>query len=97
MNTQKRNAALAFGGLLALSVYIMACNSSPSFSPDDTKVLYPAFDPATGVIGMSVYDREARKSDMLFLLAAYERSSETNALASRLSFGGNGWAMPTTS
>jgi len=66
MTKEKRNAALASVGLLALSIYVMACNSSPSFSPDDTKVLYPAFDPVTGVIGMSVYDREAGSSEMLF-------------------------------
>jgi hypothetical protein len=65
MNKQKtRNAALALVGLLALSIYILACTS---FSPDDTKVLYPAFDAASGAIGMAVYDREARGSEMLFL------------------------------
>jgi len=79
MTKEKRNAALACGGLVALSIYVMACNSSPSFSPDDTKVLYPAFDPVTGVIGMSVYDREAGTSEMLFLLAAHDHDSQTNA------------------
>jgi hypothetical protein len=65
MNKQKtRKAALALVGLLALSIYILACTS---FSPDDTKVLYPAFDAASGAIGMAVYDREARGSEMLFL------------------------------
>ena len=78
MTKEKRNAALASVGLLALSIYVMACNSSPSFSPDDTKVLYPAFDPVTGVIGMSVYDREAGSSEMLFLLAGYDHGSQTN-------------------
>jgi hypothetical protein len=78
MNRQKtRNAALALVGLLALSVYILACTS---FSPDDTKVLYPAFDAASGAIGMAVYDREARGSEMLFLPVAYE-GGETNRVA----------------
>lgn len=63
-----RNLALGLLGLLALSVYILACTS---FSPDDTKVLYPAFDPASGAIGMAMYDRETRRSDMLFLPIAY--------------------------
>jgi hypothetical protein len=79
MNKEKKNAALASVGLVALSIYVVACNSSPSFSPDDTKVLFPAFDPVTGVIGMSVYDREAGTSEMLFLLAAHDHDSETNA------------------
>jgi hypothetical protein len=68
-------------GLLALTIYILACNSSPSFSPDDTKVLYPAFDPVTGVVGMSVYDREAGTSEMLFLIGGYD-AKETDAQAS---------------
>ncbi len=79
MNKQKINAALASVGLLALTIYVVACNSSPSFSPDDTKVLYPAFDPVTGVIGMSVYDREAGTSEMVFLLAGHDSDNETNA------------------
>lgn len=72
---EKRNAALAFVGLLALSIYILACTS---FSPDDTKVLYPAFDAASGAIGIAVYDREGRGSEMLFVPVDYE-GSETNA------------------
>lgn len=64
-----RNMALALVGLLALSIYILACTS---FSPDDTKVLYPAFDAASGAIGLGVYDREARHSEMLFVPIAYE-------------------------
>ena len=76
MNNQKRNAALALVGLLALSIYILACTS---FSPDDTKVLYPSFDAASGAIGVAVYDREARRSEMAFVPVAYE-TSETNAV-----------------
>lgn len=75
MNKHKtRNAALALVGLLALSIYILACTS---FSPDDTKVLYPAFDAPSGAVGMAVYDREGRASEMLFLPVAYQ-SGESN-------------------
>lgn len=81
MTQEKRNAVFAFGGLLALGIYILACSSSPSFSPDDTKVLYPGFDPVTGVFGMSVYDRETRRSEASFLLPAYARDSDTNTSA----------------
>jgi hypothetical protein len=73
-----RNAALAFVGLLALSIYILACTS---FSPDDTKVLYPAFDARSGAIGMAVYDRQARTSEMLFLPLTYQ-SGDSNIVAS---------------
>ncbi len=59
-----RNTILALAGLAALSVYVLAC---VSFSPDDTKVAYPAFDTASGGIGVAVYDRETRRSDLAFL------------------------------
>ena len=69
-----RNVVLALVGLLALSIYILACTS---FSPDDTKVLYPAFDTPSGAIGMAVYDRETRGNEMLFVPLAYQ-SGESN-------------------
>jgi hypothetical protein len=72
----RRNSVLALFGLLALSVYILACTS---FSPDDSKVLYPSFDPVSGVIGMAAYDREAQASQMLFLPVAYD-SKESNTV-----------------
>ena len=52
-------------GLAALTVYILAC--STSFSPDDTKVLYPAFDGPSGKLCMAVYNRETSRSETLFL------------------------------
>jgi hypothetical protein len=67
-----RNMALALVGLLALGIYILACTS---FSPDDTKVLYPAFDPASGAVGMAVYDRETKGTEMLFLPHGYQVES----------------------
>jgi hypothetical protein len=64
MRTQTaRNAVLASIGLAALTIYILACTS---FSPDDRKVLYPAFDGAQGVIGTAVYDRSSRQSEIAF-------------------------------
>ena len=69
-----RNAVLALFGLPALSVYILACTS---FSPDDTKILYPAFDAPSGAIGMAAYDRQAQASELLFLPIAYQ-SAESN-------------------
>jgi hypothetical protein len=78
MSNQKRNAALALVGLLALTIYILACTS---FSPDDTKVLYPSFDQPSGAIGMAVYDREARASEMLFVPVAYDTGATNTEIA----------------
>ncbi len=64
-----RNSALALLGLVSLSIYILACTS---FSPDDSKVLYPTFDPKTGATGVSVYDRASGKSELLFLPAGVD-------------------------
>ncbi|HWH69200.1 MAG TPA: hypothetical protein VNT26_07430 [Candidatus Sulfotelmatobacter sp.] len=81
MKTQTtRNVALGLIGLLALCIYILACTS---FSPDDTKILYPAFGDDSGAVGIAVYDREARRSEMLFLPMAFE-DSETNTANPRL-------------
>ncbi len=71
-----RNVVVAGAGLLALTIYILAC--STSFSPDDTKVLYPTFDPPSGAVGVAVYDRETRRSELLFVPAGSE-SDGTNA------------------
>jgi hypothetical protein len=77
MKTQMvRNAVLALAGLLALTLYILACTS---FSPDDTKVLYPTFDPSSGAVGIAVYDRETGRSETLFVPVAYE-GKETNTI-----------------
>lgn len=71
-----RNTGLALLGLLALTAYILACTS---FSPDDKKVLYPAFSGTNGAIGVAVYDRESRRSEMLFLPMAYEGGGSQSA------------------
>jgi hypothetical protein len=82
MKTQTaRNTALALVGLLALSVYILACTS---FSPDDTKVLYPVFHRASGALGMAVYDRQARRSDLVFLPLELEGGADGAAAANYL-------------
>ncbi len=69
-----RNTVLALTGVLALTIYILACTS---FSPDDTKVLYPAFDGPSGRLGIAVYDREAKRSDMLFVPVGEKPQDET--------------------
>lgn len=58
-----RNTALSLIALAALTIYILACTS---FSPDDKKILYPAFH-SSGNIGVAIYDRDTRQSDLLFV------------------------------
>jgi hypothetical protein len=57
------NSTLALTGLGALLIYILACTS---FSPDDSKVLYVTWDAKSGLTAVTVYDRKARKSELLF-------------------------------
>ena len=60
-----RNGGLASLALGALAAYVLAC---ASFSPDDSKVLYPAFEPRTGASALNVYDRRARTATQVFVL-----------------------------
>ncbi len=71
-----RNWVFGLIGLLAWGLCILACTS---FSPDDKKVLYPAFDAATGTPGVAIFDRETQKSTMLFVPIAYE-PNDTNVV-----------------
>ncbi len=58
--------AVAVGGLAA---YVLAC---ASFSPDDSKVAFPAFDPQTGGLGVGVLDRKTGKTEQVFTLTAID-------------------------
>jgi len=60
-----RNGLLAFVGLGALTAYLLAC---ASFSPDDSKIVFPAYDRVSGHIGVARYDRKARTTEQLFVL-----------------------------
>lgn len=64
------NSVLAMLGLAGLTIYIIACGSGPAFSPDDTKVLLPSVDPKTRDLGVSIYDRNTRKLDQVFVYHA---------------------------
>ena len=70
-----RNSALALLGVASLLVYILACTS---FSPDDSKILYPAIDSKTGTVGVAVYDRRSRKSELLFSPSSQDIEKGTN-------------------
>jgi len=76
MNTHtRRNSILAAIGLAALLVYILACTS---FSPDDSKVAYPAFDDKSGAVCVSVYDRKTGASEQVFTAATIKNVQSTN-------------------
>jgi hypothetical protein len=65
--TKTRDRILAGIAGAALLIYILACAGS-SFSPDDSKVLYPSNDPTTGHPVLAIYDRQTRKSRALFVI-----------------------------
>ena len=61
-STRTRDAALTVIGFAAVLLYILAC---ASFSPDDSKVLFPSNDPKTGGTVLAVYDRGAHTTRAL--------------------------------
>jgi len=71
----RRNSLLAAIGLAALLIYILACTS---FSPDDSKVAYPAFDAKSGAVCVSVYDRKNGTSDEIFAVASIKDAQPSN-------------------
>lgn len=62
----RRDALLGAAGLIALACYLLACG--PAFSPDDSQVLYPSNDPASGYTVMALYDRRTRTTRALMTL-----------------------------
>jgi len=72
---RKRNAVVAAVGAGALVVCILACTS---FSPDDKKILYPTFDPATRSMGVAVYDRAAKTSELLLVSRGLNEAGEAD-------------------
>lgn len=59
-----RNSLLAGLGLASLLAYALACTS---FSPDDSKVMFPAFDLASGGSSVMVFDRKSRNIEQVFV------------------------------
>lgn len=66
-SNRNRDSVLALIGLVAIVAYVLACTS---FSPDDSKVLYPTFDAKGGGIALAVFDRDSRSSEQLLTLPA---------------------------
>ncbi len=77
---QVRNAACALVGLAALALCILACTS---FSPDDRKILYPTFDPQSGALSISVYDRPSKTSRQVFVLRGKATKDDNSPLPPR--------------
>ncbi|HLP78416.1 MAG TPA: hypothetical protein VK327_16045 [Candidatus Paceibacterota bacterium] len=74
---RKRNSILAGIGLASLLVYVLAC-SSTSFSPDDRKVLFPAFDVNHQGISAMVYNRKSHKTEQIYTLVKPVVPGKTN-------------------
>jgi 3D (Asp-Asp-Asp) domain-containing protein len=64
-STRTRDAALTVVGFAAWLLYVLGC---ASFSPDDSKVLFPSNDPKTGGLVVAMYDRTARTTRALAAL-----------------------------
>jgi hypothetical protein len=75
----KRDAILGGVGLASWVLYVLAC---ASFSPDDTKVLFPSNDPKTGATVVAMYDRTARTTRALLALPAPSGSSSESFVRS---------------
>ena len=60
-----RDAILAGIGSVGLLVYILAC---ASFSPDDSKILFPSLDPKSGQLALALYNRETGGTEYLLSL-----------------------------
>lgn len=71
----RRNSILAGIGLASLMIYILACTS---FSPDDSKIAYPAFDDKSGAVCVSVYDRKTGASEQVFVAASIKDAQSSN-------------------
>jgi hypothetical protein len=66
-STRTRDVTLTVVGFAAWLLYILGC---ASFSPDDSKVLFPSNDPKTGGAIVAMYDRAAKTSRALMALPA---------------------------
>jgi len=60
-----RDLILTVVGCAAVLIYILAC---ASFSPDDSKIVFPSWDPGTWSQSVAVYDRNARTTEHLLAL-----------------------------
>ena len=66
----KQHSLLAAVAVVSLAIYVLACSS---FSPDDSKVLFPAVDPKSGDLGVAVYDRKGGGTEQVFVVSQVEK------------------------
>ncbi len=60
-----RDPALTLFGLLCLAAYILACR--PAFSPDGSRILFPAWDEETKRSSVVLFDRRTQRSETVFV------------------------------
>jgi hypothetical protein len=75
-STRTRDAMLTVVGFAAWLLYILGC---ASFSPDDSKVLFPSNDPKTGGPVVAMYDRAAHTSRALLALPVPDPKNNSDA------------------
>lgn len=68
-----RNSILALIAVASLVVYVLAC---ATFSPDDSKVLYPTFEAKSGDLAVAVYDRVKGTAETVFVPRFYPETSD---------------------
>jgi hypothetical protein len=78
--TRTRDVVLTGIGFAAWLLYILAC---ASFSPDDSKILFPSNDAKTGAPTVAVYDRAARAARTVYAFHSPELASSSGPFCMR--------------
>jgi hypothetical protein len=60
-----RDVLLTLFGMLCLAAYVLACR--PAFSPDGSKVLFPATDDEAKLFSVVVFDRRTQDTETIFV------------------------------
>jgi hypothetical protein len=78
MNRRKAlDVVLGIIGLAAWMLYILACR--PSWSPDNSKILFPYLTPGTKEAGIALYDRNTGAVKSIFMPPAKEKGWERDS------------------
>jgi hypothetical protein len=75
-STRTRDVVLTGIGFAAWLLFILAC---ASFSPDDSKIVFPSNEAKTGAPAVAVYDRAARTTRTVFVFHSPELGSSDAA------------------
>jgi hypothetical protein len=79
-STRTRDVVLTGIGFAAWLLFILAC---ASFSPDDSKIVFPSNEAKTGAPTVAVYDRAARTTRTVFVFHSPELGSSSGPASMR--------------